>query len=96
MQIELTALIGLVCAAIGAAAGLLTFRRTLSRDLASSGKNEGVILTELGYVKAGVDDIRRKQEQQGEQHIEVVSRLTAVEASAKQAHKRLDNISERG
>ncbi|NLK40370.1 MAG: hypothetical protein GX303_09070 [Clostridiales bacterium] len=39
-----------------------------------------------------MDDIKRKQEKQEQQHIEVISRLTAVEASAKQAHKRIDTI----
>ena len=33
-----------------------------------------------------------KQEKQDEQHIEVISRLTAVESSAKQAHKRIDAV----
>lgn len=34
--------------------------------------------------------IKRKQEKKDERHVQVVSRLTAVEASAKQAHHRLD------
>lgn len=55
-------------------------------------KRAVMVLTELGYIKSGVDDIKRKQEKQDEQHIEVVSRLTAVESSAKQAHKRIDAV----
>ena len=45
-----------------------------------------------GYIKSGVDDIKRKQEKEDERHVQVVSRLTAVEASAKQAHHRLDSL----
>jgi transposase len=44
------------------------------------------------YIKSGIDDIKKKQEKQDEQHIEIVSRLCSVEASAKQAHKRIDSL----
>lgn len=46
----------------------------------------------FGYIKSGVDDIKCKQEKEDERHVQVVSRLTAVEASAKQAHHRLDSL----
>ena len=49
----------------------------------------------FGYIKSGVDDIKRKQEKEDERHVQVVSRLTAVEASAKQAHHRLDKLEEK-
>ena len=65
--------------------GLATFFRNKHSDDVGEGKKGGVVLTELGYIKSGVDDIKRKQEKQDEQHIEVISRLTAVESSAKQA-----------
>ena len=72
--------------------GLATFLRNKHSDDVGEGKKGGVVLTELGYIKSGVDDIKRKQEKQDEQNIEVISRLTAVESSAKQAHKRIDAV----
>jgi hypothetical protein len=39
-----------------------------------------------------VDDIKRKQEKQDERHVELISRVTAVEQSAKQAHHRIDRL----
>lgn len=71
---------------------ILAFRRNAKSDDTESGKQSGVVLTEIGYIKAGVDDIKRKQDRQDEQHIEVVERLSAVESSAKQAHHRIDAI----
>ena len=68
--------------------GLATFFRNKHSDDVGEGKKGGVVLTELGYIKSGVDDIKRKQEKQDE----VISRLTAVESSAKQAHKRIDAV----
>ena len=80
---------GTVCAIIF---GYIAFRRNGKADNTAEGKKDGVLLTEIGYIKSGVDDIKRKQEKEDERHIQVVSRLTAVEASAKQAHRRIDRL----
>lgn len=82
-------IIGTVCAMVF---GYMALHRNRKIDSHKEGKQDGAVLTELGYIKSGVDDIKRKQEQQERQHIEVVTRLTAVEESAKQAHHRIDEI----
>lgn len=83
---------GTVCAIVF---GYLAFRRNSKTDDTAEGKKDGVLLTEIGYIKSGVDDIKRKQEKEDERHVQVVSRLTAVEASAKQAHHRLDSLEDK-
>ena len=55
----------------------------------------GTMLSDIGYIKSGVDDIKAEQKEQRKTNIEVVSRITAVEESAKQAHKRIDELSGR-
>lgn len=70
----------------------LAFSRNKRHDDTKEGQHSGTILTEIGYIKSGIDDIRRKQELEDQRHIEIVSRLVAVEASSKQAHKRLDAL----
>ena len=77
--------IGIVGGIFAIIFGCATFFRNKKSDNTHCGKKDG-------YIKSGVDDIKRKQEKQEQQHIEVISRLTAVEASAKQAHKRIDTI----
>lgn len=81
--------LGTVCAI---AFGYAAFNRSRKKDDDHEGRESGAILTEIGYIKSGIDDIKRKQDKQEQQHIEVISRLTAVEASAKQAHKRLNRL----
>lgn len=83
--------LGTVCAITF---GYLAFSRNKKIDENKEGKQSGTMLTEIGYIKSGIDDIKRKQEKQDEQHVEIISRLTSVEASAKQAHKRIDRIEE--
>ena len=82
-------IIGTVCAIVF---GYVAFHRGNKSDDEAEGKKDGVLLTEIGYIKSGVDDIKRKQEKEDERRVQVVSRLTAVEASAKQAHHRLDSL----
>ena len=66
-----------------------------NKDTHTDGERDGMILTEIGYVKSGIDDIKKHQILQDERHMEMVERVTAVEQSAKQAHKRIDNIERR-
>lgn len=55
-----------------------------------TGQNQGAVLTELGYIKAGVDDIKLEQKEQAKTNTEFSKQLAIVTESAKQAHKRLD------
>ena len=72
----------------------LAFSRSNKDDASKTGQHEGQLFTEIGYIKSGIDDIKNKQAVQDQQHIEVVSRLVAVEASTQSAHKRIDSIVE--
>lgn len=61
----------------------------------SNVKHDATVLTEIGYIKANTDEIKAEQKEQRKTNTEFVTRLTDVEASAKQAHKRLDHIEKR-
>ncbi len=71
---------------------ILAYNRNKTHDDTKEGHKVGAVLTELGYIKSGVDDIKRKQEKQDEQHIEVISRLSVLEESTREAHKRIDYL----
>ena len=72
--------------------GIAAIKRNSAADTAEKGREDGMILTELGYIKSGVDRMERKQDKQDEQYVSVVQRVSAVESSAKQAHHRIDGI----
>lgn len=83
-------------ALIGTLLGLLvsyaTFIRGTKKDSADEGRETGQVLTEIGYIKANTDEIKTEQRRQQETNIQIITRLTSVEASAKQAHKRIDRL----
>ena len=84
--------INLIIAIAGLLVSAITFyagRQTATRQ---DGKQDGTILSELGYLKANTDDIKRRLDKQDERDRDYISRLTCVEESAKSAHKRIDQL----
>ncbi|MEA4947045.1 MAG: hypothetical protein VB058_05730 [Oscillospiraceae bacterium] len=80
------------CAILGGLLGYLTFMRSTKKAAQDEGNQKGVILTELGYIKSGIDDIKRRQDKQDDQFLKMSERMATVEASAKQAHHRIDRL----
>ncbi len=91
METLLTTLsvISTVCAIVF---GYIAFSRNKTKDTEAEAKTDATVLTEIGYIKANTDEIKAEQKEQRKTNTEFVSRLTAVEASAKQAHRRIDTI----
>ncbi len=88
----LSTILGILGTVSAIAFGYSSFKRNHKNDCQDDGRESGTILTEIGYIKSGVDDIKRKQDKQEERHIEIITRVTAVEQSTKQAHHRIDRI----
>lgn len=84
--------IALLCTIIGGVIGILTFSRAKSKDDKNEGQQSGQMLTEMGYIKSGIDDIKVEMREQRKLNTEFATKLAQVEASAKQAHRRLDQI----
>ena len=83
------ALCGTLVGLIGGVYGIVRNHRL---DSETDGRQSGTILTELGYIRSGVEDIKAEQREQRKINTELYARMTAVEAAAKEAHKRLDSM----
>ena len=90
---DVVAIISAICAVVF---GYIAFVRNKRHDDEEEGKASGTMMSDIGYIKSGVDDIKAEQKEQRKTNLEVVSRLTAVEESAKQAHKRIDELKSKG
>lgn len=89
MAVVLFGLMGTACSIVF---GFAAFKRNKQTDEQQDGRENGTILSEIGYIKANTDDIKRKQEKRDAQYLEMAERMATVEASAKQAHHRLDRL----
>lgn len=88
MTIELTVLIGVLSLSLA----FLGYKLNKDKALKTDGMESAEIKTQLGYISKGVDDIRIDLRANERQMVTLGERVTRVEESAKQAHKRLDNI----
>jgi len=66
-------------AVAGLAVSVGTFFIGRTTAAKNTGKEYGVMLTEIGYIKSGVDDMKRKMEQSDKRYTDLTSRVTALE-----------------
>lgn len=92
---DIAVVVSVIGGAAGVIFGIVTLFRNKRKDDEAGGKRDGIVLTELGYIKSSVDDIKRKQDKQDEQTVNFLRELSEVKESAKSAHKRIDTLEER-
>lgn len=92
-------IIGLVVAIVAAVGGLTTaivalikLSQQKKKVAEDEGQFNGTVASDLGYIKAGVDDLKRDLREIRKEQGELSERVTRVEESTKQAHKRIDEI----
>ena len=86
---EYLSLAGVAVAIVCSIVAMMRNNRTDNREEA---QQQGAILTELGYIKSGVDDIKAEQREQRQINTEVSNRLSALEIKADRAHSRIDRL----
>ncbi len=85
-------IIGAVVGLVGMLVGLITVNRNKKLDDKSEGKEDGIIFTEFGYIKAGIDDIKRDTREFRTEIQNIHDKVIRNEISCKQAHKRIDAL----
>ena len=85
-------LITVSCTALGVFFSWLAFARKNKKDSEKDGESRGVLASDIGYIKAGVDDLKRESRETRKEVHDVSERVTRCEESVKQAHKRIDEI----
>lgn len=91
-----TFVISTICTIAGIAVtalfSYLAFHRNSKKDSQDEGENKGVMMSDIGYIKAGVDDLKREHRETAATVGRLSERITRVEESTKQAHKRIDEL----
>lgn len=93
-HVELTTITAIVAAVSGVVLGWVTRTSAFKKDVAQEAGNGAALRTDVEYIKRGVDDMRVEIKAQGQRYDTLSERVTRVEESAKQAHKRIDKIEE--
>jgi hypothetical protein len=84
--------VALGASVMAAVVALLGFLHSRKKDTKQEGSSEGMLLTEIAYVKANTDEIKAEQREQRKVNTEVLERVSAVEEGVRSAHKRIDRL----
>ncbi len=85
-------IVGLICTIIGAILGILGHRRSIQKDTVAAGERKGGLLVEIGYIRSGIDDIKREQRVQSERHNTLSERVARNEERTEHALQRIDGL----
>jgi len=87
------AVVGTVSAIVFAYIGYL---KGIKRDSYSAGTARGTLETDIAYIKHRTDDVLLEQKDTNKSINALAERVTRVEESTKSAHRRIDQIDEKG
>lgn len=74
----------------------LSFRRNKFQDNSHDATERATMTADIRYIRSSVDDIKLENKAIQRDIIDMRERVVAVEASAKQAHNRIDEIVKKG
>ena len=86
----------ILISAAAAISGIILGWLGRSRTVRQDGAEDGELRASVNYIRQGVDDLRVELRAQGQRYDMLAERVTRVEESAKQAHRRIDRIESEG
>lgn len=69
----------------------LAFRRNHTSDTKKDGKTEGVLISDIGYIKSSIDRMEGKLDKVETNYQDLLSRLVRVEEAQSSLEKRLEH-----
>lgn len=91
----ISTIVGIVSGIGGFIISYLTRQGKKAEANRNEGQRDGTINSDLGYIKAGVDDLKRDNRELNKALSTLSERVTRVEESAKEAHHRITELNDR-
>lgn len=89
-------MVGLIASISSIVFALLAFKRSEKQEHKTEGKSEGLILSDVGYIKACVDRMEKNLTSVDERYRNILERLVKVEEALSNEQKRVDEIKKEG
>ena len=93
---DITKVLPLVISACALLFTALGFRRTANQDTSATAQERATMTADIRYIRQSIDEIKLENRSIRQDLTEVQTKLVEVEASAKSAHKRLDDLMQKG
>ena len=75
---------------------LLTLRRTNTQDTSASATERATMTADIRYIRTSIDEIKLENRAIQKDVSDLKTKVVEIEASAKSAHKRLDDMVKKG
>ena len=82
----------MIISAVAAISGMVLGWIGRSRTIREDAAEDGELRANVNYIRKGVEELKLEIKARGQQYEMLAERVTRVEESAKQAHKRLDSL----
>lgn len=89
---EIFALIGCAGTIFGIVFGYIGYKKGLQKECKEDGQDSGELKADTEYIKRRIDDVLLEQKDTNKSINSLSERVTRVEESSKQAHKRIDRL----
>lgn len=93
MKMEIIVTIVSLCASMSSIIfALVAFKKSERQEHKKEGKNKGIILSDIGYIKACVDRVEKNLNKVDERYQDVVERLAKVEEATSNMKRQVDTL----
>lgn len=70
----------------------LSYKRTQNQDTSASAVERATMTADVRYIRSSIDEIKLENRSIRQDLVDVQTKLVEVEASARSAHKRIDDL----
>lgn len=88
----LITIVGLFSSVLSIIFAYLAFKRSSKQDYKIEGKNEGFMISEIGYIKACVDRVEKNLNRIDERYRNIAEKIAKLEESVANVTKRVDEL----
>lgn len=86
----------ILCTIVGAGVAYLSYRQGSNKCIRDDASEHTSVVSQLNYISRGIDDIKLDAKDTNRRLDNTIERITRVEESSKQAHKRIDGLEKEG
>ena len=90
--LSIETLVAIVVPLVALAFTALTFRKNADHDTAAVATDRATLQADVRYIRTSIDEIKLENKSIQKDVSELTKKVVEVEASAKSAHKRLDDL----
>lgn len=89
---EVTTIVGLIISILSILLAYFAFKRNEKNDTKKEGKSEGLILSDIGYIKACVDRMEKNLNKVDENYEDIIVRIVRLEESNINISKKIEEM----